>query len=65
MLTLTRKSGETIAIYPSENIDPNMTVGELFKNGMMDIKFDRITNKVVTITINAPADLTVVRSELL
>ena len=30
MLVLTRKEGESILIYPADNIDPDMTIRELF-----------------------------------
>jgi len=37
MLALTRLQGESILIYPADNIDPYMTVSELFRDGSIKI----------------------------
>jgi len=65
MLILTRKSGQRILIGPSDAVDPNMTVGELFANGPIEIHYlGASRNKVPRIGIDAPKELKVMRSEL-
>ena len=65
MLTLTRKNQESIVIKPDQGIDPNMTVGELFANGPIKLVVHRIKSGSAAISISAPDQLKVVRSELL
>ena len=68
MLVLTRRSGESIFIYPSPELDRDMTVGELFADGpikvvVLDVNVD-VDYKVVRVGIEAPRDLTVLRDEV-
>jgi len=65
MLSLQRKLNEEILIFPSGNIDPTMTVAELFADGAFVIKVHEIQNYRVKIGIEVPLCLTVVRKELL
>lgn len=44
MLSLQRKLEESIHIFPSDNLDPNMTVSELFKDGSIYVKVIDIEN---------------------
>ena len=37
MLVLTRRPSESLILYPSDSIDPNMTVRELFADGPIEI----------------------------
>ncbi len=64
MLVLTRRAGESIQIYPSENIDPNMTVAELFRDGPFEFHIRKINPGQVRISIQAPRELTILRNEL-
>ena len=64
MLTLTRKNHQSIVIKPSDSIDPNMTVAELFEQPL-EIVVHRIKNASVAISIDAPKQLKVVRKELI
>ncbi len=64
MLTLTRKERESLFIEPFEDIDPNMTVAELFANGGIEIYLDKVQNKKIRIGIEAPEALNIVRGEL-
>ena len=63
MLTLTRKNHQAILITASDQLDPNMTVAELFANPV-EIVVHRIKNSSVAISIDAPEQLKVVRKEL-
>lgn len=63
MLAISRRPGQAIFVFPTEGIDPNMTVAELFEGGPIKIMTD-IKNGQVKVGIAAPKDLTVLREEL-
>lgn len=63
MLAISRRPGQAIFVYPADNIDPNMTVAELFSGGPIKIMTD-IKNGQVKVGIAAPRHLTVLREEL-
>ena len=65
MLALTRKNGESLRLFPSENLDPTMTVKELFKGGAVDIVITEINRSSVKVLIDAPGEICIVRHELL
>jgi len=65
MLALTRKDNEYIVIKPFNDIDPDMTVGELFTDGGIEILINKTSNKEVRIGFAAPDELNIVRGELL
>ena len=65
MLTLTRKNEEAIIISPSSNLDPDMKVSELFGQSNIEIRFNKIRHGVVSVSIQAPRTLDLMRSELL
>lgn len=64
MLVLTRRPGESIHIYPSDKIRPDMTVAELFRDGPFEIHIRKINSGQVRISIRAPEELTILRNEL-
>ena len=63
MLVLTRRPGEAITYSPTKDIDPNMTVGELFAGGAITITVTE-TGAQVNFGIEAPGELKVLRGEL-
>jgi len=65
MLTLTRKTDQSIVITPAADIDPDMTVAELFAESEIEIYFNKIRQGVVSVSIQAPQELDLMRSELL
>jgi len=65
MLTLTRKNEQSIVISPSINLDPKMTVYELFEQSHIEIRFNKIRQGVVSVSIQAPKSLDLIRSELI
>ncbi len=65
MLTLTRKTDQAVIISPAEDLDPNMTVAELFGQSHIEIRFNKIKQGVVSVSIQAPKLLNLIRSELL
>jgi len=64
MLVLTRRAGESIQIYPGDKVDPAMTVAELFKDGPVELYIRKINPGQVRISVKAPRDLTILRTEL-
>jgi len=64
MLALTRREGETILVYPSLDVDPQMTVAELFKDGPIRIGIDKIKATQAKVLIQAPKTLEIVREEI-
>lgn len=57
MLTLTRKENTSLFIEPYEDIDPNMTVAELFADGGIEIYLDKAQHNQIRIGIDAPKAL--------
>lgn len=65
MLVLSRKEDQSLVIFPSENIDPAMTVAELFKDGCIEIHVTDSKASSVRLGLNLPDELIALRSELL
>lgn len=63
MLSLTRKEGELIYIYP-DDLPPEMTIAELFSGGYITIEIIGTRSHQVKIGIDAPSELKIVRGEL-
>ncbi len=61
MLILARSPGESPLLYPSEDIDPNMTVRELFANGPIKIWSHEVKGNQTKIGIEAPSQIRVMR----
>jgi len=64
MLTLTRKVDESIIIKLFEDVDPDMTVGELFADCHIEMFITKIKGKEVKVSFLVPEELNIVRSEL-
>ena len=52
------------AIFPDDDIDPNMTVQELFRDGPIEIKVKSYSSTQARFTIRAPKELLILRDEL-
>jgi sRNA-binding carbon storage regulator CsrA len=63
MLVLSRKIGESVLISPLDNLDPAMTVKELFSKGPITITIRSIARQV-RIGFDAPQNLRILRDEL-
>ena len=66
MLALTRRSGESIQIYPDySKASPDTTIGELFgADGCITITVNKAEENKVSIGIDAIDELSIMRSEL-
>lgn len=64
MLTLTRKENQSLFIEPVVDINPDMTVAELFANGGIEIFITGTQRKQVRIGVVAPHELNIARGEL-
>ena len=65
MLVLQRKENQPLVIFPSENISPDMTVAELFKDGSIEIHVTDSKANSVRLGLSLPDELIALRSELL
>ena len=65
MLILGRETGESIYIRPTEDIDPDMTVQDLFAEGPIKVLLSAVKDDhTAAIGIEAPIVLSIVREEL-
>jgi len=64
MLVLTRRPGESLLIFPADDIDKAMTVAELFRDGPIEVHLRDIKANQVRLGIEAPKALAVLRDEL-
>ena len=63
MLTITRRVGETIHVFPGEDLDPNMTVGELFGDREIVIRIGPVSGSRVRLSVTAPRQLKIWRGD--
>lgn len=63
MLIVTRKTNESITIEALGSVDPDMTLGEAFQNGPIEIKLVRINRSRVRLAIAAPPEFQVWRGK--
>jgi len=64
VLVLERKSGESILIYPNDDIKPDMTVEELFSDGPIRVAVKCRDHIAVKLAIDAPHKMKILRREL-
>jgi len=63
MLVVSRRSTESILIRPAEDIDPTMTLEDLFANGPIEITVLGGNGRRVKMGVEAPAELCIWRKE--
>jgi len=63
MLVLTRRIGEQLYIYPSDDVPPEMTVAELFAGGQIAIEVIEVKGTQVRLGIDAPKQLKMLRDD--
>lgn len=64
MLVLTRRTGESILIFPSAQLAPNTPISELFRDGPIQLTLTRVNGNQARLGIVAPASLTIAREEV-
>ena len=64
MLVLTRRVGESVFIFPSDDLDPEMPVSELFKDGPIQVTLTRVNGNQARLGIVAPEALVIAREEV-
>lgn len=67
MLVITRNRGESLTIEPSPDLNPNMTVGELFAKGPINVVVLGVHGRglgSVKLGIEADSRLLILRGEL-
>lgn len=63
MLIVSRKDAESIEIRPGDDIDPSMTLGDLFKGGPIEITIFSSNNNRVKMGVQAPEALSIWRKK--
>ena len=63
MLIVSRKDAESIEIRPGENIDPSMTLADLFSQGPIEITIFSSNNNRVKMGVQAPEQLRIWRTK--
>lgn len=64
MLVLTRRIGESVFIFPSNELDPEMSISDLFRDGPIKITLTRVNGNQSRLGIVAPGTLTIAREEV-
>ncbi len=64
MLVLTRRVGESIFIFPSDELALDTPVSALFENGPIQLTLTRVNGNQARIGIVAPLELTIAREEV-
>jgi sRNA-binding carbon storage regulator CsrA len=64
MLVLTRKAGQSLVIAPAPDLDPSMTVGELFAEGPIEIIVLVLQGSDVRLGVKANKRLRILREEI-
>ncbi len=62
MLVLSRRFAESISISPADDIDPNMTLKDLFAGGPIEITVLGSGNNRVKMGVKAPDQLSIWRT---
>jgi len=63
MLIVSRKDSESIEICPADDIDPEMTLADLFSEGPIKITIFSTGRKRVTMGVQAPHQLSIWRRD--
>lgn len=63
MLIVSRRDAESILIRPGDNIDPSMTLADLFKTGPIEITIFSSNSNRVKMGVQAPEQLSIWRKD--
>ncbi len=61
MLIVSRRIAESLLIAPGDGVDPNMTLGDLFRSGPIEITIFNGGATRVKMGVQAPAELDIQR----
>lgn len=61
MLVIKRRSDESITITPRDDVDPSLTLRELFASGAIEVRLLDVSTSRVTLAIDAPPQLKIWR----
>lgn len=64
MLVLTRRVGESVFIFPSDELPMDTPISALFADGPIQLTLTRINGNQARIGIVAPQELTIAREEV-
>jgi len=64
MLVLSRRQGESFYLQLSDDVDPDMTVAELFASGPMELKLLQLKSNQARFGFVIPQAINVLREEL-
>ena len=64
MLVLTRRVGESVFIFPAEELPPDTPISALFEEGPIRLTLTRVNGNQARIGIVAPNTLTIAREEV-
>jgi sRNA-binding carbon storage regulator CsrA len=64
MLVLTRRVGESVFIFPSDELALDTPVSKLFEDGPIQLTLTRVNGNQARIGIVASQDLTIAREEV-
>lgn len=64
MLILTRRVGQSFTIEPSLALDPAMPIGELFREGPIEVLIGAVSGSRVKLSVVADRRLLILREEL-
>ncbi len=63
MLIVSRRDAETILIKPGKDIDPTITLGDLFQRGPIEITIFSSNKNRVKMGVQAPEELSIWRKD--
>jgi len=63
MLIISRKDSESVLIRPSDDVDPQMTLAELFQDGPIEITVFSAAGSRVKMGVQAPQQLSIWRKD--
>ena len=63
MLIVSRRNAESILISPAEDIDPSMTLRDLFENGPIEITVFSGASSRIKMGVQAPSELSIWRKD--
>lgn len=64
MLIRTRKPGESLYLFLSDDVDPKTPIGEVFGDGPIVVRVGELKANAVRVGVEAPCDVLILRDGL-